>query len=152
MTTKGIKSCVIFYYSSDLFFIMVLKMPHRMTSPQIVTDSTLFISEDALVRLRFLKEKEVKKEQQTDKNIFLRISVLSGGCYGFQYNFDFTSKVQKDDFIFKFEDVTIVTDEISYDLLKNVTLDYVQEMIGSAFTLRNPNSDASCGCGNSFSI
>ncbi len=128
-----------------------LQIPRNpMQAPAPLTDSTIYITDSAVNRLRILMTQERQKKPQA--TLLLRISVLSGGCYGFQYKFDFTNEPLKDELIFIFEELTVVTDEISYDLLKDVTLDYVQELIGAAFTLRNPNSDASCGCGNSFSI
>lgn len=123
---------------------------NSMQAPVSITDSTIYITDSAVNRLHVLIEQEQKKTPNA--SLLLRISVLSGGCYGFQYKFDFTSAPLVDELIFTFKDLTVVTDKVSYDLLKDVTLDYAQELIGSAFTLRNPNSEASCGCGNSFSI
>lgn len=122
----------------------------RMAAPDGLIDGTLFITNTALERLRFLKQQETKKNPNTD--LLLRISVLSGGCSGFQYKFDFEPSQNEDDLLFTHEDISIITDDVSFDLLKNVTLDYVTELIGAAFTLRNPNVESSCGCGNSFSI
>ena len=121
-----------------------------MESPASITDSTIYITDSAVNRLRVLRQQEQAKNPEA--KYLLRISVLSGGCYGFQYNFDFVTEMLPNELCFTFEDLSVVTDEVSYELLKDVTLDYVQELIGAAFTLRNPNSDASCGCGNSFSI
>lgn len=122
----------------------------RMAAPDGITDGTLYITNTALDHLRFLKQQEAKKSPNGD--LLLRISVLSGGCSGFQYKFDFEPSQKEDDLLFIHEDISIITDDISFDLLKNVTLDYVTELIGAAFTLRNPNVESSCGCGNSFSI
>ena len=121
-----------------------------MRAPASITDSTIYITDGAVNRLRVLRTQEQAKNPEA--KCLLRISVLSGGCYGFQYKFDFATDTLPDELCFTFEDLIVVTDEVSFELLKDVTLDYVQELIGAAFTLRNPNSDASCGCGNSFSI
>lgn len=129
-------------------------LPYAMVPPSHLTESTLYITKSALDRLRFLKKQDEKKQlaPSSKPDHFLRISVLSGGCYGFQYKFEFDSEIKKDDCQFSFEDISIVIDDVSYELLQDVTLDYVEELIGAAFTLRNPNSQDSCGCGNSFSI
>ncbi len=125
----------------------------RMQAPELLTETTLYITESAVNRLRFLQAQDQKTANGSNSPTqHLRISVLSGGCYGFQYKFEFDSTIQDDDLVFTHEDIKIVIDDVSYDLLKDVTLDYVQELIGAAFTLRNPNSEDSCGCGNSFSI
>ncbi|NCP62851.1 MAG: iron-sulfur cluster assembly accessory protein [Alphaproteobacteria bacterium] len=121
-----------------------------MTKPDGITDGTLYITDTALDRLRFLKQQEIKKNPTGE--LLLRLSVLSGGCSGFQYKFDFEPSQNKDDLLFTYDDISVITDEVSFEFLKNVTLDYVTELIGAAFTLRNPNVESSCGCGNSFSI
>lgn len=128
---------------------------HPMDAPstlssQDITDSTIYITDGAVNRLRILISQEQKKK--ANSALLLRISVLSGGCSGFQYKFDFTETSNESDLVFTYEDITVVTDDVSFELLQNVTLDYIQELIGAAFTLRNPNAESSCGCGNSFSI
>lgn len=124
---------------------------HPMVSPSTISDSTIYITTSAVNRLRVLKEAEAKKKEGAAENI-LRLTVSSGGCYGFQYKFDFVATPLDDDLCFTYEDITLATDTVSYDLIQNIILDYAQELIGAAFTLRNPNSEASCGCGNSFSL
>lgn len=79
----------------------------------------------------------------------LRVSVLGGGCSGFQYRFDFDAKLEADDKLFG---EVVVVDEVSLGLLSGSILDYTQELGGSSFEIRNPNAKASCGCGNSFSV
>ncbi len=108
---------------------------------------TIFITESALKRLKHLQSHEKKPLE-----FCVRISVLSGGCSGFQYKFEFINAPIQDDLIFMYDGIKIVTDTTSFQLIKNVTIDYAQELIGAAFTLRNPNVEGSCGCGNSFSI
>jgi iron-sulfur cluster insertion protein len=116
---------------------------HAMLPPQTITDSTIYITESAVNQLQTLGSQESSS---------LRVTVLSGGCSGFQYKFDFERTAGLTDLVFTYHGIAVLTDEISYDLLKGVTLDYVQELIGSAFTLKNPNASQACGCGNSFSI
>lgn len=122
---------------------------HPLNAPDSITDSTIYITDAAVNRLLILKQEEKEKGQNPS---FFRISVLSGGCSGFQYKFDLTSSIDLQDLIFKGEEVSLVTDPISYEFLKNVTLDYVQDLMGAAFTLKNPNAATSCGCGNSFGL
>lgn len=78
----------------------------------------------------------------------LRVSVLGGGCSGFQYRFDFDPALAGDDRVFG----NVVIDETSLGLLGGSMLDYTEELGGAAFEIKNPNATASCGCGNSFSI
>ena len=80
----------------------------------------------------------------------MRVAVEGGGCSGFQYIFKFDSIKNSDDLIFKKNDVSVVIDEISLELIKNGTLDYTEELIGSYFQVINPNASSACGYGTSF--
>lgn len=82
----------------------------------------------------------------------LRIAVSGGGCSGFQYGFTLDDAINDDDHVFTRDGVKVVVDEISLDLLAGAEVDYVTEMIGSSFQIRNPNAASSCGCGSSFAI
>jgi iron-sulfur cluster assembly accessory protein len=82
----------------------------------------------------------------------LRISVEGGGCSGFQYKFDFTTTRNPDDFAIVKDGATVLVDEISLPYMAGTQLDWVDDLIGSAFKLQNPNATASCGCGTSFTV
>lgn len=82
----------------------------------------------------------------------LRIAVLGGGCSGFQYSFDFDAAKTDDDFAVERDGATLLVDSTSLDLLKGSEVDYVEEMVGASFQVRNPNASSSCGCGTSFSV
>ena len=83
-----------------------------------------------------------------DKGSFFRISIKGGGCSGFQYDFSFDKSPEENDF--KFNNVLI--DKKSAELLKGSEIDFVSELIGDSFTISNPPSKSSCGCGVSFSL
>ena len=89
---------------------------------------------------------------KNDKARYFRITVLGGGCAGFQYKFDFDNSKNKEDIIFKTEKIEVVIDNISLNLIKGSKIDYVNELIGSSFKITNPQASSSCGCGTSFSI
>ena len=88
----------------------------------------------------------------SDKVKFFRITVLGGGCAGFQYKFDFENVQNEDDIIIKTEKIKVLIDSTSLDLIKGSKIDYVHELIGSSFKITNPQASSSCGCGTSFSI
>ena len=90
--------------------------------------------------------------KRKDPSLMLRITVLGGGCSGFQYKIGLDAKIQDDDKIFDTEDIKLVIDEASIEFLEGVTLDYVEELIGASFQIKNPNATSSCGCGNSFAV
>ncbi len=81
-----------------------------------------------------------------------RISVQGGGCSGFQYNFLIDAELTPDDKIFTQGTTEVVLDFISLGLLNGSHLDYVEDLTGAKFVIKNPNAASACGCGNSFSI
>lgn len=84
---------------------------------------------------------------------FLRITVMPGGCNGFEYNLKLDDAVLEDDQIFSpAPSVKVHVDSLSLDIINGSELDYEAELIGAAFKLKNPNATTSCGCGNSFSV
>ena len=87
-----------------------------------------------------------------DKARYFRITVLGGGCAGFQYKFDFDNSKKNDDVIIKTKKVNILIDNTSLNFIKGSKIDYVTELIGSSFKIKNPQAASSCGCGTSFSI
>jgi iron-sulfur cluster assembly accessory protein len=82
----------------------------------------------------------------------LRLSVSGGGCSGFQYHFDLDDHAAGDDIVIEESGVKVLVDSTSLEFLAGAELDYVDEMIGAAFKVNNPNAKSSCGCGTSFSI
>ena len=90
--------------------------------------------------------------QEGQDGMMLRVSVSGGGCSGFQYGFSFDDKVTPDDRTFERGDVTVVIDEMSLGLLTGSTIDFVEDLIGASFQIKNPQATSSCGCGSSFSI
>ena len=94
----------------------------------------------------------ILKEQERAEGALLRIAVSGGGCSGFQYGFSFDDQRNGDDFVFERDGVGVVVDEVSLDLLAGAEIDFVEDLMGASFQIRNPNAASSCGCGNSFSI
>ena len=83
---------------------------------------------------------------------YFRITVLGGGCAGFQYKFDFDNEVNSDDILISRSKIEILIDNTSLNFIKGSKIDYVKELIGSSFKIKNPQASSSCGCGTSFSI
>lgn len=82
----------------------------------------------------------------------LRVSVEGGGCSGFQYRFDLTQERASDDLAIERDGATVLVDPISLEYLSGSQIDFVDDLIGAAFKIDNPNATASCGCGTSFSL
>lgn len=84
--------------------------------------------------------------------VMLRVAVDGGGCSGFQYRFDLVEAVEADDIRIENAGQAALVDEMSLVLLKGSEIDFVDELAGAEFRVRNPNARSSCGCGVSFSI
>ncbi len=110
----------------------------------VLSDSDFMISASAARRIAKLASAEAA-------GTFLRVTVSGGGCSGFQYGFVLETARLDDDRVFERDGATVVVDETSLDLLKGAELNYVEDLSGAFFQIRNPNAQSSCGCGMSFS-
>ena len=90
--------------------------------------------------------------QEEHRGLMLRIAVAGGGCSGFQYNFTFDDTKGETDFVIQRDGATVLIDDTSLELLKGSEIDYVEDMIGASFQIKNPQAKSTCGCGNSFSV
>ena len=90
--------------------------------------------------------------QAEGRPVMLRVAVEGGGCSGFQYQFDLVDHANDDDLRVERDGSAALVDEMSLVLLKGSEIDFVDELAGAEFKVRNPNAKSSCGCGVSFSI
>ena len=104
------------------------------------------LSESAAKRIAELKV------QENVPDAFLRLAVSGGGCSGFQYGFSFDDERHEDEARFEREGVALVIDTTSLELVNGAEIDFVEDLMGASFQVRNPNASSSCGCGKSFSI
>ena len=90
---------------------------------------------------------------ENNPKLMLRTFVQGGGCSGFQYGFTFDDTINEDDFEFPLDDkFKIVIDAMSMQYMNGAEIDYKEEIMGSQFSIKNPNAQTSCGCGSSFSV
>ena len=82
----------------------------------------------------------------------LRVSVEGGGCSGFQYKFNLVGDREADDLVIQNGAARVLIDPLSLGYLAGAEIDFVDDLIGAAFKVRNPNATAGCGCGTSFSV
>lgn len=94
-------------------------------------------------------EKILSKEMSDSK---LRISILGGGCSGFQYKYDIVTEQNDDDLVLGRNKAHVLIDPMSLPFLENATIDYVSDIAGASFKISNPNTATECGCGVSFSM
>ena len=86
-----------------------------------------------------------------EEGMALRMAVRPGGCSGFSYELFFDTQIENDDIVEEFgDDVRVVVDPQSAEMIKGATLDFKDGLMGAGFSIDNPNVSRTCGCGNSF--
>ena len=110
-----------------------------------MTEPAITLSESAAGRIRQIAERE-------GRPVMLRVAVEGGGCSGFSYQLDLVEEAQDGDLKIERDGAAAVIDEVSMVLLKGSEIDFVDELAGAEFKVKNPNAKSSCGCGVSFSI
>ena len=104
------------------------------------------ISPSAKVKIQDLLSEE------NNPNLSLRTFVQGGGCSGFSYGFTFDSEHNEDDFEVPCGAWTVLVDSMSMQYLQGAEIDYKEDLLGSSFTIKNPNATTTCGCGSSFGV
>ena len=87
---------------------------------------------------------------EATENAGLRVSILPGGCSGFQYGLNIEEISEPDDEIFELQGIKIFIDPFSSQYLDGIEIDYTSSMMGQGFVFNNPNATGGCGCGSSF--
>lgn len=92
-------------------------------------------------------------KEENDPELKLRTFVQGGGCSGFSYGFTFDNEQNEDDFEFPLnEEFKVLIDSMSMQYLQGAVIDYKEDVMGSNFSIKNPNAQTTCGCGSSFSV
>lgn len=107
---------------------------------------TIQLTSNAAKRILFLSEKEGKS------GLSLRLAVDSGGCSGLQYKFNLENTITGEDTVFERDGARLVVDTTSLGFVDGAEVDYVSDLSGESFQIKNPLADSSCGCGSSFSM
>ncbi|HJO16742.1 MAG: iron-sulfur cluster insertion protein ErpA [Vicinamibacterales bacterium] len=84
----------------------------------------------------------------------LRVFVQGGGCSGFQYGLMIEEGEgdAESDRVFESNGVKLFVDPISIRYLTGAEVDFVDNLTGGGFTIKNPNAKSTCGCGSSFGV
>ena len=104
------------------------------------------VSDSAAKRVAFLLNQEGMPDGA------LRVAVNGGGCSGFQYGFSLEKERNDDDLVIEKQGATVLVDVMSQLYLAGSEIDFIEDVIGSSFQIRNPNTKSECGCGTSFSV
>lgn len=107
--------------------------------------SPVVLTESAARRLHELGAAE-------GRALMLRVAVEGGGCSGFSYVFDLVDRAEPEDVRVERDGAAALVDDVSMPFLAGSEIDFVDELVGAQFKVRNPNAASSCGCGVSFSI
>ena len=90
--------------------------------------------------------------EENNLNTNLRVFIQGGGCSGFSYGFSLDNEKNEDDFEVEVGRWKVLVDSMSMQYLQGAEIDYVEELMGSQFTIKNPNATTTCGCGSSFGV
>lgn len=97
--------------------------------------------------------KQIKTQlSKRGKGVGLRVGIKKNGCSGWAYTYDYADDVRADDRVFELDDAKVVVDNESLAFLDGAKLDFVKDGLKQIFKFDNPNVDATCGCGESFSV
>jgi len=86
------------------------------------------------------------------QGVMFRIAVNGGGCSGYQYDFSFDDALTGDDLLIERDGARVLVDTVSLEFLGGAEIDFVEDLMGAHFEVKNPNAKSSCGCGTSFSV
>ncbi|WEX87226.1 iron-sulfur cluster insertion protein ErpA [Sinorhizobium garamanticum] len=110
-----------------------------------MTQETVTLSDAAAKRIAAILQTEKNKSA-------MRVSVEGGGCSGFSYKFDLVDAENDDDLVLEKGSAKVLIDSLSLIYMGGSEIDFVDNLLGQSFQIKNPNAVASCGCGTSFSI
>jgi iron-sulfur cluster assembly accessory protein len=110
-----------------------------------MSETSITLSESAARRIANILQKEEGKNA-------MRVSVEGGGCSGFSYKFDLVEKAEDDDILLERDNAKVFIDRMSVVYMDGSEIDFVDNLLGQSFQIKNPNAIASCGCGTSFSV
>lgn len=107
---------------------------------------SLVLTSNAIDKLNRLSSEDANGQ-------LVRLEVQGGGCSGFQYQFNLTTKIEEDDCVIESNGAKLIVDVTSLSFIKGSTVDYKEELIRNAFVvIDNPNAESGCSCGASFMV
>jgi|TARA_Y100001947_G_scaffold68762_1_gene57926 iron-sulfur cluster assembly protein len=127
-------------------------MSEKLQNPKTIQDQQHdFQNAVITVTEKAVKQLKTAMKSTGDENQILRMSVEGGGCSGMTYKMDFDTQQQEFDKVFESNGLKIVCDLKSWLYLKDIEVDYSNDLLNGGFQIKNPNADRTCGCGTSFS-
>lgn len=107
-----------------------------------------------MIHLSTSASNEIKRllSKQKNSNILFRLGVDRGGCADMYYTMAPETNIKPNDIVYDCKDIRIVVADQSWDYIKDITIDYSEDLMGGGFRFQNPNASQTCGCGNSFFV
>jgi iron-sulfur cluster insertion protein len=119
--------------------------PRGRTLDTVIDKPNFGISANAAKRIAALTAAE-------GQGVMFRIAVNGGGCSGYQYDFSFDNARTADDLLIERDGARVLVDTVSLEFLGGAEIDFIDDLMGAHFEVKNPNAKSSCGCGTSFSV
>ena|ERR1700735_75505 len=94
------------------------------------------------------KVKEIADDEEIG-HYTIRVKVIGSGCAGYQHDISFDSQISETDEVVPFDDIKVIVDEMSWQYIQNMVLDYKESDFGGGFTFGGPDVKDTCGCGSS---
>ena len=146
MDNKNVFVAIALSMSVLLFWGAFFESPKK-DAQNLKTNKMITVSERAANQVNTLMTTE-----GLDKDYFIRVSVVGGGCSGLSYKMDFDNESQENDQVFESNGYKVVCDMKSFLYLCGTELDFTDGLNGKGFQFNNPNANRTCGCGESFSV
>ena len=88
--------------------------------------------------------------QNKPEALGVRLTIMSGGCAGYKFSFDYLTETKEDDTILEYDNLKVAVDNLSCSMITGLELDYIQDNFGTKFVFNNTKNQ--CGCGKSFGV
>lgn len=111
-----------------------------------ISDNPVILTERAAKQVA-----KIKKDENLEDELYLRVAVEGGGCSGLSYKLGFDIKTDEDEIV-ESQGIEIVVDPKHLMYLNGINIDYPDGLDARGFTFDNPNASESCGCGTSFAV
>ncbi len=115
-----------------------------------VSDETTTVSDGILLSDAAAAKVKALLDQEGRDDLALRVAVQPGGCSGLRYAMYLDDQVAESDTIAEHHGIRVAVDKMSLPYLSDATIDFVDSLEASGFTIDNPVAQGSCACGHSF--
>ena len=106
-----------------------------------------------MIRLTESAARRVQQQLQArGRGLGLRVGVKASGCSGYAYLLDYADQPEPDEVMFESHGAKVFVARDTLPMLDGLVVDFRREGLNEVFRFDNPNAEALCGCGESFSV